>query len=333
MGSKQRGTIIMQPSLIDVYGRKMNYLRISVTDRCNLRCKYCMPVDMEFYENSELLSFEEMLRVAIIVAKQGVDNFRVTGGEPLVRRGCTDFIKELKKIEGVRRVSLTSNGVLVGKFIGDLVEAKLDSLNISLDTLDRKNFERITHSDSFDVVWASIMKSVEAGLDVKINVVVMKGVNDHELLDLARLAYDYPVKVRFIELMPTGLAKQFDKVPTDDILAILGEVYPNLERDSNTYGAGPAAYYKDDVMKGRIGFISPMTHNFCSTCGRLRLSVKGELLLCLHHSDYVDLREPLRNGCSDEDILGLIEKGVYRKPSGHNLEENTALEHFSRIGG
>ena len=317
----------------DAFSRPINYLRISITDRCNLRCTYCMPNECTFFPSSGILTYDEMLRLCAIMAQLGVEIFRVTGGEPLVRPGCVAFIRRLKAIPGAKKVTLTTNGVLLGKYIPQLADAGIDGINVSLDSLCRENYTAITGVDALDTVWASIQKTVALGIPTKINAVIIKGVNDHDILPLAAAAEKLPVNVRFIELMPTKANTAMEGLPGAEILKVVASKYKDLTPDSAVYGAGPARYYQSGALLGKIGFISPMGHNFCAGCNRVRLSATGFLLLCLHHQMELDLRQLLRAGATDEAIKQAIAQGILEKPQRHLLESETNLPDMSKVGG
>ncbi|MCL1787645.1 MAG: GTP 3',8-cyclase MoaA [Defluviitaleaceae bacterium] len=324
--------------MVDAFSRNINYLRISITDRCNLRCAYCMPEPDQctFFPPSDILTYSEILRLCTVMAQLGVDIFRVTGGEPLVRPGCVGLIRQLKAIPGAKKVTLTTNGVLLGKHIPELVAAGIDGINVSLDSVCRDNYEKITGidgRDAFDAVWVSIEKAVAYGVPTKINAVIIKGVNDHEILPLVAIAEKLPVNIRFIELMPTVANAAFEGVPNAAVLQVIRAKYSDLTPDSGSYGAGPARYYQSPQLMGKIGFISPVNHNFCESCNRIRLSSTGFLLLCLHHAHGIDLRAMLRGGASDEAIKEAIVRGTFEKPQRHFLESETNLQDMSKVGG
>ena len=341
----------------DAFSRRINYLRISITDRCNLRCVYCMPGQCAFFPKGDILTYDEILRLCAIMAQLGVDIFRVTGGEPLVRPGCVDFIRRLKTIPGAKKVTLTTNGVLLGQYIHGLVAAGIDGINVSLDSANRENYAKITglgasgdlsafgdrsvsddlgafgDRDVFDRVWASIKEAVACGVPTKINTVIIKGVNDHEILPMVAMAEKLPIKVRFIELMPTQANTAMAGLSNETVLQVLAKEYKDLTPDSGIYGDGPARYYQSKRLLGKVGFISPMGHNFCESCNRLRLSAIGFLLLCLHHQKGLDLRRLLREGQDDDAIKRAIVQGILEKPQRHLLESETNLPDMSKVGG
>ncbi len=324
-------------NLIDNHNRHLNYLRISITDRCNLRCMYCMPNDrLPKLEHREILTYEEILRLVNIAVKLGITKVRITGGEPLVRRGVYGFLERLTAIPGIRDVSLTTNGLLLGQHMARLKEAGIKRLNISLDTLDRDKYNLITGYDHFDRVWENIIAAWRAGFaPLKLNMVVLKGVNDDELEKFAALSLRYPFHVRFIEYMPIGMAgiDPSQHVLTPEIMRRVG-VLGRLEPVANGRQDGPARRFRLPGAPGEIGFISALSHHFCETCNRLRLTASGKLRACLLSDEQIDLREPLRKGCSDRDIIRLFRLCVQSKKAAHRLAENMRIKsQMSKIGG
>ena len=317
----------------DTFARQIYYMRIAITDRCNLKCIYCRPGEIPLIPQADLLRYEELLRVCGIAANLGVKVIRVTGGEPLLRKGCVDFIKALKGVSGIERVTLTTNGVLLQKHLDALIEAKLDGLNVSLDALSKARYRELTGADAFTTVWAGIQRSIASGIPVKLNFVPIRGMNQDEILPAANLARKLPVDMRFIELMPSGENQGMEGIAAGEVLAILKAEYKDLEEEPNRRGFGPARYFKSEKLKGSIGLISAISDNFCLSCNRLRLTSEGFLNLCLHHNVGIDLRAMLREGAEDEAIASAIREGVKRKPEKHVLEEGTNLHFMSRIGG
>lgn len=312
-------------------------MRISVTDRCNLRCRYCMPDGIERIPMSDLLTYEEIAFVCRQAADLGIGSFRITGGEPLVRKGCVRLVSMLKEAPGVRRVTMTTNGVLLGEHLNGLLDAGLDAVNISLDTLDRGQYKVITGMDELDRVLASIRRAA-GKLPVRINCVICREINDDAPGKLATLARDLPVDVRFIELMPIGAAKGLETVPNASVLARIEEQYGKTTESPGGDGDGPAVYRRADGFTGRIGFISAMHGKFCAACNRLRLTSVGELKPCLCYADTVPLREILRDGAADKEerIREKIREAVQLKPQAHCFErrENVTEEkEMVRIGG
>ena len=311
--------------LIDGFGRHIDYLRISVTDRCNLRCVYCMPPGgVPWKPHTDILSYEEIVRVVTAAAQLGIRKIRWTGGEPLVRRDVTALVRAIAQIRGIDDISLTTNGVLLDKLAGPLAEAGLTRVNVSLDTLDPIKFRRITRLGEIDRVWRGLEAAERAGLrPIKLNAVVVRGVNDDELIDLARLTIDRPWHVRFIELMPVGNEGNWglDFPLTPDryfsIAEMLDRLAPlELVRTGQPIGNGPARTYHIAGALGTVGFISPLGEHFCATCNRLRLTADGRLRPCLLHDLEVPVREAVR---ASDGVASLIERAVTLKPHSHDL--------------
>ena len=323
--------------LRDQYDRIINYMRISITDRCNLRCTYCMPDGISCVPMRELLSYEEITRVCTQAAALGIDRFKVTGGEPLVRKQCSALIAMIKKIPGVSQVTLTTNGILLEKYLGELLDAGLDAVNISLDTMDREQYRAITGSDELNRVLSSIDAAAQR-LPVRINCVVQDGINENAPEALALLAKDRNVDVRFIEIMPIGYGRERKSIPNTEILRRLEDVYGKAAVDEKTHGNGPAIYYRLNGFKGSIGFISAVHGKFCDSCNRLRLTSTGEIKPCLCYGQTIPLKEILRDGRPDQDrrIREKIREAALSKPRMHcfeNREEITEDKKMAQIGG
>ena len=280
----------------DSYGRIIDYMRVSITDRCNLRCRYCMPENLLLNPREELLSYEELLLVCRAAAQEGIRKLKVTGGEPLVRTDCVRLIGKLKQIPGIDQVTLTTNGVELTKYLPELIAAGVDGINISLDTLDRDRYRTITGRDELERVRDSVDAAVRSGIPVKINCVPQGDTDEEEWLELAELAKERPIDVRFIEMMPIGYGRDFSAISNVQIRESLRRRYPELHEDARIHGNGPAQYVRIEGWKGSIGFISAIHEKFCSTCNRIRLTSAGELKPCLCYSCGVDLREILRSG-------------------------------------
>jgi GTP 3',8-cyclase len=325
--------------LIDACRRQLNYLRVSITDRCNLRCTYCVPRDrIPKLAHDDILRYEEILRIVRVGAGLGITKVRVTGGEPMVRKGVFDFLSDLTGTAGIQDVSLTTNGMTLAKHMDQIVAAGIGRLNISLDSLKRDRFAAITGRDGFDRVRAGIEKAMDTGLDpIKINVVAMAGVNDDEFEDMARLTIDRPLHVRFIEFMPMGTSGmdvgcQMLTPEIQDKLAPLGPLKPV----GNGISDGPARRYRLPGAMGEIGFISAISHHFCSTCNRLRLTANGQLRPCLMSDVQIDLRGPLRSGCTDTDLEALFFEAIAKKPTEHHLARRgptQVAQQMCAIGG
>ena len=319
--------------MTDAFGRKIDYMRVSITDRCNLRCTYCMPEPVPSMSHDEILRFEEVLRLCHILAHLGIKTVRITGGEPLVRKGWLDFMRNLIKIPGLKHVVLTTNAVFLEEYLEDIASLGLSGINISLDSLCPEVYHQITGSNEFAQVWKSINKALTLDLKLKINCVPIRGLNESQILPLVDLTQNMKLDVRFIELMPTNSGKGHVGIKTDDIMEILTAKYPNLIPDTTERGFGPARYYRIKGNKGSLGFISASSENFCAGCNRIRLSPGGFLTLCLHHSRGLDLRGILRNGASDQEIENAIKLSVNKKPERHFFQSETGLNHMSKIGG
>ena len=313
----------------DQFQRKIEYLRISVTDCCNLRCRYCMPAHgVKKLRHEDVLSYEEILRDVEALAALGIRKVRLTGGEPLVRRGIVHLVRGLKEIPGIETVALTTNGVLLGAMLDELVDAGLDAVNLSLDTLDGGRFLSITRRPLFGAVMETLERLTrETRLDVKMNCVPIAGVNDDEITALAAIARDYPIKMRFIELMPIGCARTegYRGVPMNEVRARLREAFGALLPVSETHrrGAvptGPAAYVRPAGFAGALGFIDAMEHKFCDTCNRVRLTAEGFLKLCLYSNAGLDTRALLRGGATDAELRACIAHAVRQKPEEHYFE-------------
>ena len=328
----------MAAKLIDNYQRHLKYLRVSITDRCNLECVYCRPGGLiPILPHAEILSYEEILRIVRVGLSLGISKIRITGGEPLVRRGAFDFLTKLAATNGIRDLSLTTNGVLLKDNTARIREAGIHRINVSLDTLDPQRYYRITGRDCFDRVWQGIEEAHRTGLfPIKINVVVLRGINDDELTTLAGLSLKYPFHVRFIEYMPMGMAAEKEQAKTmltPEIrkrIETLGTLIPVKHGASD----GPAERFRLEGGRGEIGFISAISHHFCQHCNRLRLTASGQLRSCLLSDRQVDMKMPLRAGCSDADIADLFLKAVRHKPLAHCLATQQQIKgQMSAIGG
>lgn len=324
--------------LSDSFQRPIDYLRVAVTDRCNLRCIYCMPEDgVHLMSHNDILTYEEIYTVVRAAAELGISKVRLTGGEPLVRLGLTDLIRMLSRIGSLEDITLTTNGVLLSRYAAELKAAGLRRVNVSLDTLKPERFLQITRRDSFADVMAGISTACSVGLEpVKINVVVMAGINDDELLDFGRKTTADGWNVRFIEMMPfSGNDITGPRViSAREMLERLGSL-GKLEPCHTSAGNGPAKYHRFAGAKGTIGFITPVSEHFCFQCNRLRLTADGKLRPCLLSDDEIDLRQPLREGISGEGLKELIKKAVAEKPLRHHLDEGDVPEGrpFCQVGG
>ncbi len=323
----------------DAYGRQMTYLRISLTDRCNFRCVYCMPaIGMKFQPRDELLSDDELLRAVGICAKLGFTKLRLTGGEPTIRPHVVDLVREMKSFPGIEEISMTTNALLLSRMAADLKEAGLDRINVSLDTLDPDKFKAMTRGGRLDLVWAGLEAADAVGLSpIKINAVVVKDQNEHEVGDLAALTITRPWQVRFLEIMPMeGVGTVYDEglVTSADTQARLEAQYGPLTPVETPPG-DPARVWRLPGAVGTVGFISPVSAPFCAHCNRVRLTADGKLRLCLLRNDEIDLRDLMRSGGDDAALEGQIRTGIWRKPWGHGLAEGDRNigRGMSQIGG
>lgn len=324
--------------LIDPFGRTIEYLRISVTDRCDLRCSYCMSEDIEFLPRQDILSFEEVIRLAKSFAQLGVKKIRLTGGEPLMRKKLPELVASIKAIEGIEEVVLTTNGTLLTKYAQSLFEAGLSRLNISLDTLKAERFHKLTRRDRLQEVLDGINEARKYAFEsIKLNAVIMRGMNDDEIISLTDFAVDNDLDISFIEEMPlgeVGYDRSVTFLSSADIKSKIEEKY-SLKSSGYKTG-GPAVYSSIDDFKSRIGFISPHTNNFCSDCNRVRITAVGRLLLCLGNENSQDLRTIIRDGCSDEELKNHLISALQLKPEKHDFdlaEEVQILRFMSHTGG
>jgi len=309
---------------VDSSERVINYLRISITDRCNLRCMYCVGNErFEYIPHDQIITYEEILYLARLFVRMGIRKIRVTGGEPLVRKGAIDFLKSLRAVPGLNELTLTTNGVLLEKYAAQIRESGVRRLNISMDTLRQDKFEIITGKNLFHQVWRGIREAQKQGLEpLKINVVAIRGFNDDEVLDFARLAVDEPFHVRFIEFMPIGKETPWSReqlLPVDEIRKII-EARMKLEVIPASPLDGPAARFKPEGGRGEIGLIGAMTRHFCAACNRLRLTSTGKLRACLLSDEEYDLKTPLRAHEDDARLMEIIDLAVRNKNRRHKLE-------------
>ena len=322
--------------MFDCYQREIHYLRLSVTDLCNLRCRYCMPDGVEKLEREAVLTYEEFLRLAALFARCGIDTVRVTGGEPLVRKNVAQLVAGLKATPGIRRVTLTTNAVLLAEQLPALLDAGLDSVNISLDTLRPEVFRQITARDEFAAVQAGLQAALESGIPVKLNCVPQAGVNEGELEDLAALAENRPLQVRFIEMMPIGYGAAMPCISGPELRQRFAHRWPGLQPLAEAdFGDGPAVYYTVPGWQGSIGFIAAVHGKFCASCNRVRLTSQGFLRPCLASEAGYDLRALLRSGASDAALLQAIRETIWAKPREHHFEDSSmpATRGMYRIGG
>lgn len=311
----------------DRFGRNITYLRISVTDLCNLRCKYCMPESgVKSLCHSDILSIEEIVEIVKVASKNGIKKIRLTGGEPLVRRGFINLCKQISKIDEIEDIAITTNGVYLKDMADELFENKVRRINFSLDTLIKEKYNDITRRNDFDKTMESLFYAIKKGFKVKINVVLIGGFNDDEIQDFVNLANDYDLEVRFIELMQIGETANWSKDKFVSNKIVLEKV-PKLEFDGVS---GVAKIYKIKGQKGRIGLISPISCSFCEDCNRIRLTSDGKLKPCLHSKDEINLK-----GLSGEELEKVFKRGIYEKPEKHHLEDgkSESARDMNKIGG
>lgn len=323
--------------MLDRYGRVINYLRISVTDRCNLRCCYCMPEGVQDVGMKNILTFEEIWEIVRTGVSLGITHIRITGGEPLMRKGCVDLIRGIREIPGVETITMTTNGVLLENYGKQLKEAGVDGVNISLDTLDPEEFFKITGKRELQEVLAGIRAAKTAGLPVKLNAVNRKELDP---IPLVRYAQEENLPIRFIEMMPVGYGKKYVGRSNEELRETLEAVCGNAECMTNReelsrMGSGPAVYYQFSDLKVPVGFISAIHGKFCDTCNRVRLTAEGYLKLCLCYDEGEDLRRVLREG-EKENLRTIMEQTIFRKPAAHCFEhpaEMTETHEMVKIGG
>jgi len=324
---------------LDRFGRPIHYLRISLTDHCNLRCVYCMPEDMTFRPSAELMQDDEILFLTRLFASLGFDKFRLTGGEPTIRAHIVDIVRGIANTPGVRSLSMTTNGVLLSRLAQPLKEAGLQRVNISLDTLNPDKFKRLTRWGKLENVWDGVRAAEKAGLTpIKINAVVVRGHNESDVVELARLTIKHPWQVRFIEMMPFAGATELQlmqAIKAEEIRDRIQSELGPLEAGNNGRLDGEARIFCLPGAKGDIGFISTITEPFCASCTRARLTADGRLRLCLLREGEVDLLTPLRAGASLEELRDIILDGIWHKPWGHGLAEGIIPLNrvMSEIGG
>lgn len=330
-------------SLVDQFQRRITYLRLSVTDRCDLRCTYCMPERQTFLPRAEVLTLDELHRLALGFIDRGVTKLRLTGGEPLVRRDIMKLFRRLSRhlaTGDLKELTLTTNGSLLSRYADELADCGVKRINVSIDTLDPAKFREITRRGDLDVVLKGVEAAQKAGIAIKLNAVALKGVNDGEVFDLVKFAHGRGMDMTFIEVMPLGEieGERFDQYwPLSEVRAKLSEQFTLEGTDYST--GGPARYYTSKETGGRIGFITPLTHNFCESCNRVRVTCTGTLYMCLGQEDAADLREPLRASPTDEKLHEAIEAAIRRKPKGHDFiidrttKQPAVARHMSVTGG
>lgn len=322
--------------LKDSYEREIDYMRISITDRCNLRCTYCMPDGIDWIPMEEILTFEEIQTVCEEAAKLGIRNIKLTGGEPLVRKGCADLVKMIKSVPQIAKVTLTTNGVELSKYVEELKRAKIDGINVSLDTLDRECFRKITGFDRMEDVLTGLEKAYDLGIPTKINTVLKPDLNAAAWKDMVEIAKEKAIAVRFIEMMPIGNGSGIASISNEEVRGNLERLYGTLEPDLNRHGNGPAVYYKIPGFCGSVGFISAIHGKFCENCNRIRMTAAGEIKPCLCYSECLSVKEALRANGERTTVRKILEQAILRKPKAHCFEEEqgiTERKKMAQIGG
>ncbi|SEW39484.1 GTP 3',8-cyclase MoaA [[Clostridium] fimetarium] len=324
----------------DNCNRNIDYIRISVTDRCNMRCIYCMPEGgIKPVNHKQILTYDEIITICESLVRLGINKVKLTGGEPLVRKNIDILIDQIKRIDGIKSVTLTTNGRNLKEYLPRLIKAGLDGINISLDTLDSKIYEKITRRDALKNVLEALHESLKYDeLKVKINCVPMLETDKEDIIKIAMLAKNSRLSVRFIEMMPIGLGKNYTYFSEDKIITILEEAFGHFEAIDDNLGNGPAHYYSVPAFQGKIGFISAISHQFCEQCNRVRLTSDGFLKTCLQYKNGTDLKSLLRGNLGDADLDQVISDTIYNKPKSHDFNENHENETYekdnmSKIGG
>jgi len=332
--------MLNQPTLVDQFGRTVDYIRLSITDRCDFRCVYCMSEDMAFLQREEVLSLEECSRLVRVFVSLGVSKVRITGGEPLVRKNALWLFEELGKLDGLKELVLTTNGSQLEKKATALKKAGVKRINISIDSLNAERFKKITRTGDLNKVLTGLQASIDEGFEaIKINTVLMRGSNDDEAADLVQFAIDQKIDISFIEEMPLGEVdhtRESSFVSNADTLKLLQDKYSLLPSTDST--GGPARYWRVANSHTKIGFISPHSHNFCESCNRVRITCKGELYLCLGQEDRIELMPLLRDNPDDDaPLIAAILDSMRIKPKGHDFDlrraEPAVIRFMSYTGG
>lgn len=318
--------------MIDSYNREIDYIRISITDRCNLRCVYCMPeTGVEFIPHENILTYEEIIRLCKCFAALGISKVKLTGGEPLVRKNLSFLVGEIKKIPGIKNVTLTTNGILLKEQIDGLTKAGIDGINVSLDTLNPWKFKELTRFDKLNEVLEGMREVLKYDfISLKVNCVPLREADgSNNILPITALAKDDNIHVRFIEVMPIGLGKDLKGITEEEMKGIIENEHGSLTPFSRTLGNGPCHYYSLDGFKGKIGFISAVSHGFCDSCNRVRLTSEGYLKNCLQYASGGDLKSIMRQGIEDEELMELIKGIISRKPKEHHFKEILSQQNVS----
>lgn len=317
----------------DQYKREIDYARISITDRCNLHCVYCRPDHEEKLSHEDILRYEEILRLCKILTQLGIDKFKITGGEPLMRKGCIDFIKELKELSGVSKVTLTTNAILLSNDLKKLFDASIDGINISLDFLDRLKYEQITGYDGYEQVMEVIKEAMSLGLNIKINAVLTSNTTMEDIYKFIEYTKDHKICIRFIEQMPIGREQTQKCLSRNEITNRLKEEGIHFQKVEETMGNGPAVYEKIEEYQGMIGWIEALHGKFCDTCNRIRITSIGGMKPCLYYQETDNIRKILRDGSSDEQIKQRLQTIIYEKPQAHKFAEKPSEGFMHTIGG
>lgn len=321
----------------DKYNRKIDYLRLSITDRCNLRCIYCMEENSkEFLDNNKLLTDDEIIKIVKVASNLGIKKVRLTGGEPLVREGIVSLVKRINNIDGISEIYITTNGILLDDKIVDLYNNGLKGINISLDSLKVDRFKEITRVGELGQVISSMNKALELGVKVKVNIVLIDEINYDEIVDFVRLSIDKKIDVRFIELMPIGIGKIHKGITNNEVLKNIKTNFKYKEIINKEELSGPASYIKVQNSKGRVGFISAISSCFCENCNRIRITSDGFLKQCLHYKSGIDLKELLRKNISEDELQNIIKDAIYTKPEKNKFnsdDNNVELKLMNEIGG
>ncbi len=321
----------------DKFGREIDYLRVSVTDKCNLRCIYCMDEkDNTFLKNDEKLTDDEIYRIVKESSELGIKKVRITGGEPLVKPNLVNLIGRINSISGIEEIYLTTNGILLADMIDELALNGLKGVNISLDSLNEERFNKLTRLGKLNKVLEAIDKAIDLGIKVKLNTVIVNDINKDEIIDFVNLTKEKNIDVRFIELMPIGVAINYKGATNEEVLKIISENYSDYEEVARSKSGGPASYIKLKDAKGKIGFISAISNCFCEECNRIRLTPEGFLKQCLHFDYGIDLKNKLRAGISDEELRKLIYDNIYEKQEKHLFLEKSdhkEIKFMNQIGG
>lgn len=316
----------------DKTGRKIDYLRLSITDRCNLRCTYCMGnKNIQFLPKEEILTPDEIKKIVEVFTQLGINKIRITGGEPLVRRNFQEIIRKIRSAEKIKEISITTNGIDLEKHLEFLKEMNITSINISIDSLNPVLYSEMTGGGDLNKVLNSIKKAMALNFTrIKINTVVIKGKNDNEIMDLVELAEKYPLDIRFIELMPIGVGKEYERISNDEIIKLISQ-RRTLVKSNEKIGSGPAVYYKTEKSKGNIGFINPISHNFCESCNRIRITPEGFLKLCLHSKEGIDLKKLVRSNYKTKNLRETIKEAIGEKPLKHRMDESNNQNFDDRL--